>query len=202
MFDAALRRHIDPPLNAAGHVLAGAGIGANQMTLAGFACGLGAAIAIALGETGVALILVILNRIADGLDGAIARATRKSDLGGYLDIVLDFTFYGAVPFAFAVANPTTNAFPAAALLLAFYLNGATFLGFSVMAEKLGLKSNRQGSKSLYYLGGLAEGAETIAVFIGMCLFPDWFPPIAWSFAALCTVSAIARLFLSVGMLRQ
>lgn len=202
MFDAALRRLIDPPLNAAGRNLAATGLTANQMTLAGFACGMGAALAIASGETWIGLVLVLMNRIADGLDGAIARATQKTDLGGYLDIVLDFFFYGAIPFAFAVLDPPANAFAAAALLLAFYANGATFLGFSIMAEKLGLKSDRQGAKSLYYIGGLAEGGETVAVFVGMCLFPGWFAVIAWGFAALCTLSALARLIQSAGMLRE
>lgn len=202
MFDAAFRRLIDPPLNAAGRRIAASGIAANHITWAGFLCGIAAAAAIALGAFGLAGLLIVLNRLADGLDGAVARATQKTDLGGYLDIVLDFFFYGAVPFAFAVFDPAANAYAAAALLLAFYMNGATFLGFAVMAEKRGLKTDIQGAKSLYYLGGLAEGAETIAVFLAMCVFAGSFAAIAWAFAAVCTVSASARLILVAGMLRQ
>ncbi|MBA5779196.1 CDP-alcohol phosphatidyltransferase family protein [Stappia sp. F7233] len=202
MFDAALRRVIDPPLDTMGRRVAAAGITADQITVAGFMCGVAAAAAIAFGAMAFAALLIVLNRLADGLDGAVARATQKTDLGGYLDIVLDFFFYGAVPFAFAIHDPAANGYAAAALLLAFYMNGATFLGFAVMAEKRGMKTDIQGAKSLYYLGGLAEGAETIAVFLAMCVFSESFAAIAWAFAAICVVSACARLILVTGMLRR
>ncbi|WP_346433089.1 CDP-alcohol phosphatidyltransferase family protein [Breoghania sp.] len=104
MLDAFVRPMIDPPLNATGPWLARHGAGANTVTLAGFALGIAGAAAIALHHPLVGLIFVIASRIADGLDGAIARATRPSDMGGYLDIVCDFLFYGAVPFAFVVAD--------------------------------------------------------------------------------------------------
>ncbi|MXN65962.1 CDP-alcohol phosphatidyltransferase family protein [Stappia sp. GBMRC 2046] len=201
MFDARLRHIIDPPLNAVGLRLARSGIGANSVTIAGFVFGIAAALAIAWGYWLSALALIALNRLADGLDGAVARATGKTDLGGYLDIVLDFFFYGAVPFAFAAQDPAANAYSAAALLLAFYMNGATFLGFAVMAEKRGMSTDIHGAKSLYYLGGLAEGAETIAIFTAMCLFPAWFSIIAWGFAGICAISALSRLVLVSQMLR-
>lgn len=193
MFDARLRPLIDPPLNAAGRRLAAAGVGADAVTLAGFACGIAAAFAICWHAPLLAALLILANRLADGLDGAVARARARTDRGGYLDIVLDFFFYGAIPFAFALADPAANALAASALLLSFYMNGASFLGFAIMAEKRGLSTSAQGAKSLYYLGGLAEGAETIAVFLAFCLFPAAFAPIAWAFAAVCAVSATARL---------
>lgn len=200
MFDARLRPLIDPPLDAAGGRLARAGVSADVVTLAGFACGLCAAASIACGAMLAGALLIVANRLADGLDGAVARAGSKTDRGGYLDIVLDFFFYGAIPFAFAVQNGGANALPAAALLLGFYMNGASFLGFSVMAAKRGITTEVQGSKSLYYLGGLAEGAETIAVFLAMCLFPQWFPVLAYGFAAVCVVSALSRVVLVARML--
>ncbi|MCC4243944.1 CDP-alcohol phosphatidyltransferase family protein [Stappia indica] len=193
MFDARLRPLIDPPLNAAGRRLAAAGVGADAVTLAGFACGIAAAFAICWHAPLLAALLILANRLADGLDGAVARARARTDRGGYLDIVLDFFFYGAIPFAFALADPAANALAASALLLSFYMNGASFLGFAIMAEKRGFSTSAQGAKSLYYLGGLAEGAETIAVFLAFCLFPAAFAPIAWAFAAVCAVSATARL---------
>ncbi|MTI00239.1 CDP-alcohol phosphatidyltransferase family protein [Roseibium sp. RKSG952] len=201
MFDAKVRPLIDPPLNALGRLLASRGISANAVTIAGFVIGLAAAVAVAFEATIVSLILIGLNRIADGLDGAVARASGKSDLGGYLDIVLDFFFYGSIPFAFALHNPEANALAASALLLSFYANGSAFLSFAIMAEKRGLSTARQGSKSLYYLGGLAEGTETIAVFVLMCLWPSAFAVIAWIFAAVCFVSAGARVLISAQVLR-
>ncbi|ADZ71678.1 CDP-alcohol phosphatidyltransferase family protein [Polymorphum gilvum] len=202
MFDARLRPLIDPPLNALGRRLAERGVSANAVTIAGGGLGAAAAVAIALGAPVLAAILIVTNRLADGLDGAVARSTRKTDLGGYLDIVLDFFFYGSVPFAFAILDPDTNALAAAALLFSFYANGAAFLAFAIMAEKNGLATTRQGSKSLYYLGGLAEGAETIGVFLAMCLWPAGFAVLAWSFAAVCFLSAAARFVMSVQMLKR
>lgn len=196
MFDARLRSLIDPPLNAAGRRIAGLGVPADAITLAGFALGLAAAVAIASGLALVGFALLALNRIADGLDGAVARASAKSDRGGFLDIVLDFAIYGAIPFAFAVADPAQNALAAAALLLSFYVNGASFLAFAIFAERRGLETSAQGSKSLFYLGGLAEGGETIAAFVLMCLVPAWFPAIAWIFAGVCLVSAASRVVLA------
>jgi len=197
MFDARLRPLIDPPLNRLGQSLAGTGITANAVTLGGFAVGLAAALAIATGHFLTGFLLIGLNRFADGLDGALARATRKTDLGGYLDITLDFFFYGAIPLAFAIENPGENALPAAALLASFYANGSAFLAFAIMAEKKALSTEARGSKSLYYIGGLAEGAETIALFLLMALVPSWFPALAWGFAAVCFVSAGARVVIGV-----
>jgi phosphatidylglycerophosphate synthase len=195
MLDARLRPLIDPPLNAMGRALAGTGIGANAVTLTGFVLGMGAAAAIACGYFFAGFLLIAFNRLADGLDGAVARATRKTDLGGYLDITLDFFFYGAIPLAFAFENPEANALAAAALLASFYANGSAFLAFAIMAEKNRLSTAAQGSKSLYYLGGLAEGTETIALFLLMALVPGWFPVLAFGFAAVCFVSAIARVLI-------
>lgn len=193
MFDTRLRPLIDPPLNAAGRRFAAAGITADQTTIAGFAAGVAAAGAIVGGEFLLAFVLIALNRLADGLDGAIARATTRTDRGGYLDITLDFAFYGLVPLAFAVHDPDANALAAAAVLASFYLNGSAFLAFAVMAEKRAKATTAQGLKSLYYLAGIAEGAETIAVFLAWCLLPGWFAPLAFAFAALTGVSATARI---------
>ncbi|MEZ5926127.1 MAG: CDP-alcohol phosphatidyltransferase family protein [Hyphomicrobiaceae bacterium] len=193
MLDAHIRPLINPPLNQAGRALARIGIGAIEMTLAGFVAGLSAAAAIAIGQPGWATVLILLSRLADGLDGAIARATHQTDRGGFLDITLDFIFYGAVPLAFAFADSFRNALPAAVLLLSFYANGSAFLAFAIIAEKRGLTSDAQGKKSLYYLTGLAEGTETIIFFVLCCLFPDAFRWLALLFAGLCFVSTAARI---------
>ncbi|MGB0499193.1 MAG: CDP-alcohol phosphatidyltransferase family protein [Rubricella sp.] len=196
MFDARMRRIIDPPLNAIGARLARAGISADAVTLAGLAFGLTAALSIALGWFIVALVFIALSRIADGLDGAVARASRRTDFGGYLDIASDFLFYGAVPAAFVIHDPSANGAAGAFLLSSFYFNGATFLGFAILAEKRGMHSVERGSKSLYFTGGLLEGTETIAFFTLLCLLPGWFAPMAWAFGALCFVTAFSRVLLA------
>ncbi len=149
----------------------------------------------------VGLLPILAGRFADGLDGAIARASRKSDFGGYLDIACDFVFYGAIPLAFAVRDPA-NALPAAFLLFSFYVNAASFLGFATLAAKRGMETRAQGEKSLYYAAGLLEGAETIALFVAFCLWPWQFALLAWAFGTLCIVTAIARILWARGVLRD
>jgi len=194
MLDAPVRLVIDPPLNRAGRALARRGIGADSVTLVGLALGLGAALMIALGLTALALIPLLASRLADGLDGAIARATQPSDFGGFLDITADFLFYGAIPLAFVLADPDRNGLAGAVLLAAFYFNGSSFLALAIMAAKRGIKTSAQGLKSLYYSNGLLEGTETILFFVLICLFPQAFVLMAWIFALLCFVSGGLRVW--------
>jgi len=195
VIDASIRRLIDPPLAHAGQRLAAAGIGADAVSIGGCLIGLAAALAASAGQFYLALALLIANRIADGLDGAIARATRHTDRGAFLDIALDFLVYAAMPLGFAVWRPETNALPAAFLLASFVANGSAFLAFSILAEKRGMKTTRQGQKSIYYLAGIAEGFETIVFMAAFCLFPSHFPILALIFATLCWISAVCRLVL-------
>lgn len=191
MLDARLRPLIDPPLNAAGRMLAGLGVTANGLTFTGLALGLAGAASIALGHIGWGLALIIANRLLDGLDGAVARVRGPSDLGGYFDIVADFAFYVSVPLGFGVLS-AANTLPALVLVASFILTGVSFLAFAVIAGKRGATTEAHGKKSFFYSTGLAEGTETIAVFIAMCLWPSWFGPIAYAYAALCVLTVFQR----------
>ncbi|MEQ8356355.1 MAG: CDP-alcohol phosphatidyltransferase family protein [Kiloniellaceae bacterium] len=196
MLDARLRKLIDPPLDNIGRRFASLGVTANGVTWTGFLVGCGAWAMLALGSYGWALALILLNRVADGLDGAVARHGKVSDLGGYLDIVLDFLFYAGVVFFFAVGRPE-EALPAAFLIFSFVGTGASFLAFAALAAKRGISTAARGSKSIYYLGGLTEGSETIALFVAMCLLPDYFAWFAWIFGGLCWLTTAVRIFLAV-----
>ena len=191
MLDGMLRRFIDPPLDAMARPLAGAGVSANGVTLAGFALGLSAVPLLASDAYGWALLAILANRLADGLDGAIARRSGPTDLGGYLDIVCDFLFYGAVVFGFVLAAPE-NRLPGAFLLLSFIGTGSSFLAFAAFAARRGLETSARGPKSLFYLGGLTEGSETIALFVVCCLFPGAFGVFAWIFTAACWLTTLSR----------
>ncbi|NBZ88771.1 CDP-alcohol phosphatidyltransferase family protein [Stagnihabitans tardus] len=204
MLDTWIRPKIDPGLNRAGLWLAARGVTANQVTALGLGIGLAAGLAVALGAHGLAAGLIILGRLADGLDGAIARAAQrrglpKSDLGGYYDIVADFAFYAALPLGFAWGG---DALPAAFLLAAFYINGASFLAFAILAEKRGIQTRAQGEKSLYYSAGLMEGTETIGFFLAMCLWPGAFAALALIFGTLCLVTAAGRVALAARVFRE
>lgn len=193
MIDGWARKRIDPFVNAVAGRLANAGVSANAITLAAFATGLAAAVSIAAGWVLAGLALILLSRLGDTLDGAVARLNGKTDFGGFLDLALDFAFYGAVPLAFAFLNPERDALAAAALLAAFYVNGATFLAYAAHAAKLGLDQKPRGEKSLPFTTGLAEAGETLAVFTVFCLFPGWFSPVALLFAAACLWTAFWRI---------
>jgi phosphatidylglycerophosphate synthase len=201
VFDRHLRPLIDPPLNRIGRRLALAGVHPDWVTLAGLALGLAAAFAIAAGLFLLGLALVLLSRLADGLDGAVARARGISDFGGYLDIVSDFVFYAAIPLAFVWLDPAANGLVGAFLLASFYVNGASFLGFAVLAEKRRMRTDARGVKSLYHSAGLLEGSETIAFFVLICLFPSAFVPLAAIFGALCVYTAGARVLLAANLFR-
>ncbi len=196
MLDAKLRPLIDPPLNAVGRTLAGAGVSANALTFTGLALGLAGAAAIAMGHIGWGLALIIANRLLDGLDGAVARVRGPSDLGGYFDIVADFAFYVSIPLGFGILAPA-NALPALVLVASFVLTGVSFLAFAVIAGKRGATTEAHGKKSFFYSTGLAEGTETILVFIGMCLMPAWFAGLAYAYAALCVLTVFQRSAMAV-----
>ncbi|MCV6547284.1 MAG: CDP-alcohol phosphatidyltransferase family protein [Cohaesibacter sp.] len=202
MFDAKLRRLIDPPMNQMGQTMVSWGISANQVTSCGLGLGALAALLISQQFYIWGLIFLLLSRLMDGLDGAVARASQKTDLGGYLDIVFDFIFYGLIPFSFAFADPAQNALAACLLLMAFYANGASFLAYAIMAEKRGISTQSHGSKSLYFTGGLAEAGETFAVFAAFCLFPTAFAWIAYGFAAITAITTISRIALAMQVFRD
>jgi phosphatidylglycerophosphate synthase len=201
VFDAHLRRALDPLLDRSGAVLARLGLSANAVTVAGFVFGCGAWSALAFREYLLAIGFIALNRVADGLDGALARKRGPTDLGGFLDIALDFFFYAGVPFFFAVGRPEF-ALAAAFLIFSFVGTGSSFLAFSTIAAKRGLSSETHGPKGIYYLGGLTEGMETVIVFVLICLFPDQFPWFAWVFGVLCWLTTAGRVASAVRAFRE
>jgi len=201
VFDAALRRLIDPPLNGVAKHLAAVGVSADAISLAGAVIGLGAAAAIAFGALGWALGLIALNRVLDGLDGAIARQTGATDFGGYLDTVCDYVFYAAIPLGFALADPVKNGEPAAAVLASFCLTCSSYLAFAALAAKRGITTNARGEKSYYAAFGVIEGSETIAFFVAFVVWPQWFAALAWTLAALCLLTTIARVAVGARVFR-
>ncbi len=193
MIDAAIlplqRRVLEPPAR----FLAARGVAADAITLAGFGIGVMAVPALAAGWYWLALGLIALNRLADGLDGAVARASgTASARGAFLDIALDFVFYALVPLGFALADPGANALAAAVLIAAFVGTGSSFLAFSTIAAQRDVKTRAYPNKGIAYLGGLTEGFETILFFVLICLFPAWFAPLAYLFALACAVTTLTR----------
>jgi phosphatidylglycerophosphate synthase len=183
-----------PGITRLAQALARARVQADQVTLAGFAIGMAAAVAIASQAYLSGLVLLLTSRLFDGLDGALARLTGATDRGAFLDISLDFIFYASIPLAFAFADPAANALPAAVLLAAFVGTASSFLAFAVLAAQRGLQSAVYPNKGIYYLGGLTEATETLVCFALMCLWPAQFALWAYGFAALCVLTIATRLW--------
>lgn len=200
MIDPILNRLLKTPLCSLAAQLIKLGVNADAVTLAGFILGISAVPAIIFDHYILALCLILLNRLGDGLDGAIARQTSPSDGGGFLDITLDFIFYSAIVFGFVCAAPAQNAVAGSFLMLAFMATGGSFLAFAVMAGKHGIDNPDYPQKSLHYMGGLAEGFETILVLCLFCLFPGFFVLIASVFAVLCWLTAICRIWIGYHIL--
>ncbi|MGF1900144.1 CDP-alcohol phosphatidyltransferase family protein [Aliivibrio sifiae] len=194
MLDKFSIQIIKKPLSIAANRLHRLRVTANQTTLFGFALGLLAFPALLFQEYNIALVFILLNRICDGLDGALARITGITDSGGFLDISLDFLFYSLIPFGFILANPEQNAIAGALLIFSFIGTGSSFLAFAIMAGKRNIDNPVYKNKSLYYMSGLTEGTETIGCFVLFCLFPTHFAIIAYVYSTLCWITTFNRIW--------
>jgi phosphatidylglycerophosphate synthase len=194
MLDRYITPLIKPAVDILASKIAGRGVKADHVTLLAFAMGVGGAVCIALQYYGFAVVLILVSRLCDALDGAVARHTSSTDAGGFLDISLDFLFYASIPLAFALAQPVVNALPAAVLLACFIGTGSSFLAFAALAAKRGIDNIAYPHKSFYFLGGLTEATETLVFFIAMCLWPQHFSTLAYLFSALCCVTIATRIY--------
>ncbi len=200
MFDVVLRRGVDPALNRIAVIISRAGIGANALTIFGAVLGVAVGVALLSHNMGLALLLILTNRVLDGLDGAVARIRGTTLWGGYLDSIADYVFYVAVPVGFGLANPN-NLIPALLLLGSFTITAVSFFSFAAIAAQNGIIDEAHGPKSFVYSTGLMEGGETIAFFVLMCLFPNHFGALAMIFAGLCLLTTVQRLAMAARRFR-
>jgi len=203
MLDARLRHVLDPPLGRAAATLDVRWVSPDRLTAAGLVLGLGSAATAAVGWWATATALWLVSRLADGLDGSLARRRRArgdgdAGAGGFFDITADFTVYGAtvVGVAIGAGGPL---WPFLLVLLAYYVNGTALLAFSSIAERTGRTID--DGRSLSFLGGLAEGTETIVVHTLWLVLPFWAPQIAAVWAAVVALTATHRLVTAYQTLR-
>lgn len=173
------------------------------ITLLGFAAGVGCVALILLDRPAPALAMWIANRTLDGLDGLVARSSgRQTDLGGYLDIVLDFAVFAAVPIAASWAHPAAG-LPLAALLAAFYVNAASWMYLSALMEKRAAAvAVTRGPTSVTIPPGLVEGTETIVFFAAFILLPERLGALFWAMSALLLLTIAQRMAWAVRNLRE
>ncbi len=198
MLDTRVRRRLAPTLDHAGERIAAAGIPALGVTGAGWVAGVAACFAVANQQWWLGLVLWLTNRLLDGLDGPVARVRGATDLGGFLDVVADFSIYAGFVVAVAIAVPDAR-LACAVLLTAYYVSGTAFLALSSLVERRGAAAGDE--RSLRFVGGLAEGTETVIVYVLFCLLPLYAAPIAWVFAAAVGITAVQRVVLGVRVLR-
>ena len=216
MLDTKIRTYIDTPLKKVATAFVKIGFSPNIITSLGLGFAFLCFWYLYRQDYMIALAMLWLNRLCDGLDGPLAQhfaALNKphhKDFGAYYDIVSDFILYGGFPLFFAIGglygagcsrdiSPMHNLnainsylLPSATLLFAFILAGISFLAYAVIAEKRGLKTEAQGKKGFYYMAGLMEGTETIIFLSLMCLFPAHYAIMAYIFASLCVVTLLGR----------
>ncbi len=223
MMDAPLRRILTRPLNGVAAALDVRWITPDHLTMAGLVIGLASAGLAGVQWWPLAVVAWLLSRLFDGLDGTLARRRRAakestasapeapgetpsghSEAGGFLDIVSDFVVYGAT--VLGVAIGATAAFsapwwPFLLVLFSYYLNGTAFLAFSSIAERTGRTTIGADNRSLFFLGRIAEGGETILVHSLWLVLPF----IAWQIALVWSVfvfaSAIQRMIVGYCLLR-
>ena len=165
------------------------GISANMISILGFIIGLLAINFLAMSSFGIALICILLNRLFDALDGALARHTKVTEFGIFLDTTLDYVFYAGLIFGFALANPYENAVAASFLLFAFTSSACAMLAYAIVAYKNNSRQKLEITKSPFYLGGFAQGFETLVGMIILCVLPSAFLPIAIILGVLCFIKA-------------
>jgi phosphatidylglycerophosphate synthase len=169
-----------------------------SITLLAVVPGIGAALAAADGRNILAVGLWLLNRLLDGLDGTLARQRdRQSDLGAYLDILMDFLVYAAVPIGLAAhADSQTTWIAAAALLAAFYVNTISWAYLSALLERRERNKSREYT-SVTMPGGLIEGAETVVLYAIMLAVPAGAPMVFWVMAAAVAITVGQRVVWAV-----
>lgn len=204
VMDEPARRALGRWLQPVARGASTAGLRPLHLTLVGLVLGIGAAVAVALGRWWVGLGLWLVSRLADGLDGVLARLQAgSSDVGGFLDIMADFAVYGAFVLGVAVALPDARV-ACTALVVTYYLNGSAFLAISGLAEK-----RRQdvvdGDRSLQFVAGLAEGTETFLAHTAFAVLgavaAAWVPTAVWAFTAMVAVTVVQRLAFGARVLR-
>lgn len=171
-------------VNVWGKYIAQKNITATELSVFGFVIGMMAVNFLAMNMYFEALICIIINRFCDVLDGAVARCHGVTEFGKFIDTTLDFIFYGGVIFGFALANEN-NAQAACFLLFAFMASATTMLTYGIIDQK-----SADVKSSPFYLGGLAQGFETLTAFVILCIMPFAFMPISILLGCWCLIKAL------------
>ena len=193
MLDKKINNYLNPYLSYLAKILHRFNISANFVTLIGFIAGILCFFCVIKSNFMLAFLFLFLNRLFDGLDGAIARLVKKKDLGAFYDIVSDFIFYSLFPIAFIFVD-IENAYSICFLLLSFVSTQSSFLAAAWLIEKNKIFISTKQGKSFFYIGGITEGFETIMCFLLMLVFNNFIDLISYCYGTLCWITFVFRIF--------
>ena len=192
MFDRQIQKYTQKPLQYIAKLFLKF-ISPNHMTLIGFSFGVLMCLSIIIDQYLLAIIFLFLNRLADGLDGTMARLQTPTPLGGYLDIVLDFLIYGGFVLSFGITEQN-NTLLSMILLFCYIGTGSTFLAKAAILPSLTNQNLKEDiPKSFHYAVGLVEGTETIVFMVLCLLFPNLFIYFSFIFIILCLITIVFRI---------
>ncbi|MDA8196146.1 MAG: CDP-alcohol phosphatidyltransferase family protein [Actinomycetota bacterium] len=202
MIDDRARKLLNPVLERAVTPLVRRGVHANAITVLGFSFGVASIVSISLRENYLALSLWLANRLLDGIDGVLARRSKPTDLGGFLDIVFDFIIYGGLLVGIAIGYPGVR-LEAIVLLGTYYVSGTALLALSSITErrsKTQMIPPEKNSKSIRFIGGLAEGGETIIFYVIVMALPRYAVISIDIFIAMVAITAVQRVAIGISCL--
>ncbi len=168
----------------------------NVISVLALLAGLAAAVLAAQGRGVPAMGAWAASRILDGLDGSVARAVgAQSDLGGYLDTLMDFVVYAAVPIGVVLGHPTEATWRSGLFLLAsFYVNAASWMYLAAILERRNLGAGVTGERTTVTMPpGIVAGTETVVLYSAILLAPAWAPTLFWIMGALVCLNVVLRL---------
>lgn len=141
-----------------------------MVSVVGFTIGLGSIGAIGMGNYRLGVYLWWMNRLVDGLDGAVARKQHKeSDWGGLMDVVFDLIIYAGILIALVWNREPAVIMLGLILMGLFYVNiGQLFLGSAILEKR---KLGKKKLTATQLPASLIEGTETIVLYSLMILFP-------------------------------
>ena len=201
MFDVTLRPLKDDLFNPLARAVPNS-ITPLHITYSAFAFGLASVGFSTVGYSKLAVLFWALNRALDCLDGAVARhRNQQSDVGGFLDLLFDFTVYSLIPICAAVGscrdsqgdrgcrNLSSTLLAVALLEAACWLNNFVLFYAAAVAEKVRAdgaggtwngeeKNVREDTKkaeltSVVMRPALVEGTESAVFFTLMLVCPNW-----------------------------
>ncbi|MGI8911010.1 MAG: CDP-alcohol phosphatidyltransferase family protein, partial [Rubrobacteraceae bacterium] len=168
----------------------------NLISVLALLAGLAAALLAARGRPVPAVAAWAASRILDGLDGSVARAVgTQSDLGGYLDTLMDFVVYAAVPIGVVLGHPSATAWHSGLFLLAsFYVNAASWMYLAAILERRNLGAGTTGERTTVTMPpGIVAGTETVVIYSLILLVPAWAPTLFWLMGSLVCLNVVLRL---------